>query len=163
VKFPVRDSLGQLPEQSGKQLDSQCPEAGNPLPTTSGTTLAMLHSGDAFASQNETGGYQAMTVSGITSAIAPNTPQKEAVAPDTPAQEPVTACALVVLERAERISVFRSARPDASFVAHLIAMVEHTPQTRALRRTTPAAAQAIYDHAAVRRVNGYGRVLSQIA
>ena len=43
LKCPVPDSLGQLPEQSGKQLDSQCRDAGNLLPTTSGTTLAMLH------------------------------------------------------------------------------------------------------------------------
>jgi hypothetical protein len=35
-------------------------------------------------------------------------------------------------------------RPDPRFVAHLIAMAEHSPQTRPLRRAGPAVAQAAY-------------------
>jgi hypothetical protein len=35
-------------------------------------------------------------------------------------------------------------RPDASFVAHLIAMAEHSPQTRTLRRAAPEHVQAAY-------------------
>jgi hypothetical protein len=35
-------------------------------------------------------------------------------------------------------------RPDASFVAHLIAMAEMSPQTRLLRRATPADVGAAY-------------------
>jgi hypothetical protein len=35
-------------------------------------------------------------------------------------------------------------RPNASFVAHLIAMAERSPQTRLLRRAAPAHAQAAY-------------------
>jgi hypothetical protein len=35
-------------------------------------------------------------------------------------------------------------RPDASFVTHLIAMAEHSPQTRTLRRATPEHVQAAY-------------------
>jgi hypothetical protein len=35
-------------------------------------------------------------------------------------------------------------RPDASFVTHLIAMAEHSPQTRMLRRAAPEHAQAAY-------------------
>jgi hypothetical protein len=35
-------------------------------------------------------------------------------------------------------------RPDASFVTHLIAMAEHSPQTRTLRRAAPEHAQAAY-------------------
>ncbi len=35
-------------------------------------------------------------------------------------------------------------RPDASFVTHLIAMAELSPQTRLLRRAAPGEAQAAY-------------------
>ena len=35
-------------------------------------------------------------------------------------------------------------RPDSSFVTHLIATAEHAPQTRSLRRATPADAQNAY-------------------
>jgi hypothetical protein len=35
-------------------------------------------------------------------------------------------------------------RPNASFVTHLIAMAEHSPQTRILRRAAPEHAQAAY-------------------
>lgn len=35
-------------------------------------------------------------------------------------------------------------RPDACFVAHLIAMAELSPQTRLLRRAAPKAVQAAY-------------------
>lgn len=104
-----------------------------------------------------------MIVSRITPANRPNTPEKEAATLNAPANEPVTAGALIPLERAGRISVLRPARPEAPFVAHLIAMAEHAPQTRTSRRATPAAAQATYDRATVAAANGYGRVLSQIA
>lgn len=40
------------------------------------------------------------------------------------------------------------ARPDPSFVTHLIAMAELSPQTRRLRRAAPADAQAAYRAAA---------------
>jgi hypothetical protein len=36
------------------------------------------------------------------------------------------------------------ARPNAYFVTHLIAMAEHSPQTRMLRRAAPEHAQAAY-------------------
>ncbi len=104
-----------------------------------------------------------MIVSRITSATGPNTPKKEAVALNASAHEPVSTHALVPLERAERISVLRSARPEASFVAHLIAMADHAPQTRISRRATPAAARAMYDRATLDGAGSYGRVLSQIA
>jgi hypothetical protein len=35
-------------------------------------------------------------------------------------------------------------RPDPSFVTHLIAMAEQSPQTRMLRRAAPADVQAAY-------------------
>jgi len=34
--------------------------------------------------------------------------------------------------------------PDSTFITHLIATAEHVPQTRTLRRATPADAQAAY-------------------
>jgi hypothetical protein len=38
----------------------------------------------------------------------------------------------------------RLTRPDPSFVAHLIAMAEMSPQTRLLRRAAPEHVQAAY-------------------
>ncbi|MBB5053246.1 hypothetical protein HNQ36_003237 [Afipia massiliensis] len=55
------------------------------------------------------------------------------------------------------------ARPDASFVAHLIAMAEQAPQTRTLRREAPAVAHGAYGRATVRGANGFGKVLSRTA
>ncbi len=104
-----------------------------------------------------------MTVYKIASATGLDTPKMEAAALNAPAHEPAAGRALVPLERAEHISVLRSARPEASFVAHLIATAELTPQTRSLRRATPATAQATYDRATVKDADGYGRMLSQIA
>jgi hypothetical protein len=37
-----------------------------------------------------------------------------------------------------------SSRPNSTFIAHLIATAEHAPQTRHLRRATPAVAQSAY-------------------
>ena len=42
----------------------------------------------------------------------------------------------------------RLARPDASFVAHLIAMAEQDPQTRVLRRAAISDVEAAYSAAA---------------
>lgn len=43
-------------------------------------------------------------------------------------------------------------RPDASFVTQLIATADHVPQTRSLRRGSPADAQAAYGpHVSERR------------
>jgi hypothetical protein len=103
-----------------------------------------------------------MTVSSITPATGRTTPKKE-TAHGNPAHELVATHALVPVGRVERIPLHRAVRPDASFVAHLIAMAEYTPQTRTLRRATPAAARATYDRATAKDAGGYGRVLSQIA
>jgi hypothetical protein len=43
------------------------------------------------------------------------------------------------------------ARPDAPFVAQLIATAEQAPQTRLLRRGSPADAQTAYGASQVRR------------
>jgi hypothetical protein len=43
-----------------------------------------------------------------------------------------------------RARVVRAARPDAGFVAHLIATAEHVPQTRNLRRAAPADVHNAY-------------------
>ena len=45
----------------------------------------------------------------------------------------------------------------ADFVAHLIATAEHAPQTRSLRRATPADAQAAYGARQSRAPNAAGR------
>ena len=45
------------------------------------------------------------------------------------------------------------ARPDPTFVTHLIATADHAPQTRILRRASPADAQTAYGASQTR---GYG-------
>ena len=56
-------------------------------------------------------------------------------------------------------------RPDPSFVAHLIAMAEMSPQTRLLRRAAPEDVQAAYRSAANqnRTVTPPGARMRQIA
>ena len=163
VECPAGASLGQLPEQSGKSCVSECREPGNPLPTTSGMTLAMLHTDEAKRLEMKQV-TAAMTISGITSATGPNKPSRLKIGetPGTSVQEPASR-AVVPIGRTERISPARTARPDAFFIAHLIAMADHAPQTRALRRETPAGARASYDRAMVNSTDDYGRVVSQIA
>ena len=51
-------------------------------------------------------------------------------------------------------------RPDPTFVTHLIATAEHAPQTRSLRRASPADAQTAYSASQARRhapASGRGR------
>ncbi|WP_157223976.1 hypothetical protein [Afipia broomeae] len=67
------------------------------------------------------------------------------------------------VEPPARMPAVRPAHPDASFVTHLIAMAEQTPQTRTLRRATPADARTVYGRAAALRPNYYGKALSQTA
>lgn len=76
---------------------------------------------------------------------------------------PAASRALVSVERPVRPSTLRSTRPDASFVAHLIAMAEQAPQTRNARRATPADARAVYDRAMARGAVRDGKGLSQTA
>lgn len=60
-------------------------------------------------------------------------------------------------------SIEQLARPDPSFVTQLIATAEHVPQTCALRRATPAVAQAAYGLASDRtHIKTAGREMQQI-
>jgi hypothetical protein len=52
-------------------------------------------------------------------------------------------------------------RSDSTFVTHLIATAEHVPQTRSVRRATPADAQTAYS-ANQHRVQGAGIRARQI-
>jgi hypothetical protein len=51
---------------------------------------------------------------------------------------------LVATPRRLALAAQSLTRPDPSFVAHLIAMAEQSPQTRLLRRATPEDVQAAY-------------------
>jgi hypothetical protein len=57
-----------------------------------------------------------------------------------------TPCAALVPVTAAiyRAATFTVTRPNASFVAHLIATAEHVEQTRELRRAAPADALSAY-------------------
>lgn len=104
-----------------------------------------------------------MTVSRITPPTGPNSHMKQPAAQARVVDEPAAASrALVPVERTVRVSTLRSGRPDASFIAHLIAMAEQAPQTRVLRRAASADAEAIYGRMAARG-NDNGRVLSKTA
>jgi hypothetical protein len=85
-----------------------------------------------------------MTISGISRTTAAPSERIGASHPDAPAQ----VCALVPVTPVLRTQALhrhpRAARPDASFVAHLIATAAQAPQTRALRRASPADALASY-------------------
>jgi hypothetical protein len=64
---------------------------------------------------------------------------------DDIATRPAGATPVSVIAPVERPPVSRSmARHDAFFVTQLIAMAQHSPQTRVLRRATPQVAQAAY-------------------
>jgi hypothetical protein len=51
---------------------------------------------------------------------------------------------MVAAAKWSRVSSSQLSLSDATFVAHLIATAEHVPQTRSLRRATPADAQSAY-------------------
>lgn len=103
-----------------------------------------------------------MIVSRITSKTGPNQAEQSA-AHASALTETAPSRALVPLQSPARASVLYAVRPNASFVAHLIAMAEQAPQTRALRRETPAVAHGAYSGGAVRGANGFGKVLSRTA
>jgi len=63
--------------------------------------------------------------------------------------------------RWSRTSGLEPSRPSSIFVAHLIATAEQVPQTRSLRRATPADAQTAY-RANQRQVLGAGVRTRQI-
>jgi hypothetical protein len=70
------------------------------------------------------------------------TPQSASDAPAKAAS--VALVPVVVTPRRLAPAVQGLTRPDPSFVAHLIAMAEMSPQTRLLRRAAPEDVQAAY-------------------
>jgi hypothetical protein len=61
-------------------------------------------------------------------------------------EEVESSCAALVpvVPTVYRAAKFAVTRPDASFVAHLIATAEQLPQTRELRRAAPAVVLSAY-------------------
>lgn len=51
---------------------------------------------------------------------------------------------MVTAAKWSRISSSQLSLSNSTFVVHLIATAEHVPQTRSLRRATPAEAQSAY-------------------
>ncbi|MEH6951525.1 hypothetical protein V4R08_09285 [Nitrobacter sp. NHB1] len=89
-----------------------------------------------------------MTIAGAgrIAAIAANAARDNGVARRSDDTAPVSVIAPV-----ERPPVWRSApRHDALFVTQLIAMAQHSPQTRVLRRAAPQVAHAAYHSASER-------------
>jgi hypothetical protein len=73
--------------------------------------------------------------------------------------------ALVPMVTAAKWSLVSSSQlslSNSTFVAHLIATAEHVPQTRSLRRATPADAQSAYS-TNQHRLQGAGIRARQIA
>ena len=72
----------------------------------------------------------------------------------------------LTLPPAQRPPRHRAFRPDARFVAHLIATAVHAPQARTLRRAAPEQGVATYGDALARerlRVAVNGLALSRVA
>ena len=65
---------------------------------------------------------------------------------------PAPGQAIVAITPAQRAGAAPLNRPDASFVAHLIATAAGSPQTRGLRRATPDHARAAYGATVQRNV-----------
>jgi hypothetical protein len=80
------------------------------------------------------------------------------------ADENPTCVALVPLEPAVHWSRVRDQQPSrADFITQLIATAEHVPQTRSLRRATPADAKAAYGASRLQaRVQRSGTLTRQI-
>lgn len=89
--------------------------------------------------------------------------QAKQPASDTNSAAATPSRAVVSLQPSTRAAERHAARPDASFVTHLIAMAEQAPQTRELRRETPAIAHQVYGRATARAMTSFGKVLSQSA
>ncbi|MDR3487889.1 MAG: hypothetical protein P4M05_23695 [Bradyrhizobium sp.] len=51
---------------------------------------------------------------------------------------------MVTAAKWSQIPSYQLSLPNSTFVAHLIATAEHVPQTRSLRRATPADARTAY-------------------
>jgi hypothetical protein len=62
---------------------------------------------------------------------------------------------MVTAARWSQVSSSQRSLPNSTFVAHLIATAEHVPQTRSLRRATPADALTAYS-TSQHRLHGAG-------
>jgi hypothetical protein len=87
---------------------------------------------------------------------------------DSVVSEAETGRALVPLTLRPRseTGLFPAARPDARFVAQLIATASHLPQTRTLRRAAPEDVATTYSDASVRgelRLPANGLGLARVA
>jgi hypothetical protein len=85
-----------------------------------------------------------MSTAKVSSIAATTAPMMRRAGDITAAKAPSTA--LVPLTPAEQAgpASLRLNRPDPSFVTHLIAMAEQSPQTRILRRAATSDVQAAY-------------------
>jgi hypothetical protein len=68
---------------------------------------------------------------------------------------------IVTAAKWSQISVSQLSLSNSTFIAHLIATAEHVPQTRSLRRATPADAQSAYS-TNQHRLHGTGMRARQI-
>jgi hypothetical protein len=128
----------------------------------SGTALAMSMARGARRPETGQDG-QAMTISGIgRTAAAPygcsRASQNDAAAP---AHALVPVAPVLRTQAPHRQP--RAARPDAAFVTQLIATAAQIPQTRALRRASPADALASYAGRTVAHGAASSRVVAKTA
>jgi hypothetical protein len=116
-----------------------------------GTTLAMQRVEGQPSSRIETRALLTMSISATRASTAPlaTTPPPMRRAGDFVAEKDSDVVETVALTRTEPVQrsvpvSSRVARPDASFIAHLIATAEQAPQTRELRRAAVADVEAAY-------------------
>jgi hypothetical protein len=94
-------------------------------------------------SRNETDTEFSMSIARVSRATA--NPQHGAPgANDAPAKAACVALVPIIAAPRPVAAVHGLTRPDPSFVTHLIAMAELSPQTRTLRRAAPEDVEAAY-------------------
>jgi hypothetical protein len=94
----------------------------------------------------------AMLISGIgTSTVTLRASRRDAAAPESAAATESRALIPVAAAASGERSATLSRRPQAAFLAHLIATKDHAPQTRARRRAEPEEVSSVYEEASVRR------------
>lgn len=122
-----------------------------------GTTLATQRVEGQPSSRIETRALLTMSISATRAYVT--TPHPMRRAGDFVVEKEMHGVESVALTRLEPVQhtapvSSRVARPDASFIAHLIATAEQAPQTRGLRRAAVADVEAAYRALANTNVSG---------
>jgi hypothetical protein len=93
-----------------------------------------------------------------TSTVTPRASRRDAAAPERAAATESRALIPVAAAASGERSATLSRRPQAAFLAHLIATKDQAPQTRARRRAEPEEVLLVYGEASIRRRRTGGKL-----